>query len=246
MTEQSKLGRWMFRASVSLSLAVLTGCAAPNLRNVVYENIGPSARLLSPYGNIRLASNNFRYVPGAVVALQRSAPADHFTRSAALLDGDEAACYHKLFTIGKLKPTKPEHDTIVASYDFKFLLQSPFTRQAAIDAFLQQTDLEKIPDGVFAYIRQVDFRITNIRIYEASPQQLSAAFLSISSDAYCARKVLANSSVTVRRIYVGDVDTYIRWDKGYSANLWVAMSTVQKSLRYSVLGRRVVFAVETD
>ncbi len=232
---------------ILFSLAVLSGCtASPDLRNVVYENISPSARLMSPYGYFNGRSNNFRYAPGAVVAVERSASTDHFSRSAGLLDADEAACYHRLFTRWKLKPTKPVRDTIVASYDFKILLQSPFTRQAAIDSFLRQTELAEIPDGVLAYIRQVDYKIANIRIYEANAQQLSDAVKSISADPYCANRILRNASVTVRRIYVGDIDSFIRFDNGYKAVLGTAASGVQQSLRYSVLGRRVVFAVEAD
>jgi len=236
-----------FARLLPLALAsLLAGCSAPSFRNVIYENVSPSARVLSPYGNFSSRNNNYRYVPGSVVSLNVSKSADHLQRSAGVLDADEAACYHRLFTAANLKPLEPRKPDIAVSYDFKLLLQSPFTRQSTVDSFLKETELSAIPDGVFALIRNVDYSITNIKIYEATPEQLKVAFDAIAADKFCSQQILTRPSVTVRRIYVGNVEARVRWDAGYNASLGPAMSTVQQSLRSYTGGRRVVFAAETN
>jgi hypothetical protein len=140
----------------------------------------------------------------------------------------------------------PLLNAVHAPYDIKILLASPFTKQATLDSFRNKPGLEDIPENALAYIRQVDYDITNIKAFEATPGQIGQAIKQIRADKDCTIKTDLLTSQVVRRIYIGDIKIAVRWDKGYNVALGPLANRIQNSLRYNFDGTKVIFAVETD
>lgn len=232
--------------AASLCVLVLGGCAqAPSFRNVVYDKVSSTAQVLSPYGNPKWKTNAYRLSPGMVLNATTSEPASVLTKSAGLLGGVEG-CYQTIFTLKKAQRVVPLINPVHAPYDIKILLASPFTKQAALDSFRNKPGLEDIPENALAYIRQVDYDITNIKAFEATPGQIGQAIKQIRADKDCTIKTDLLTSQVVRRIYIGDIKIAVRWDKGYSVALGPLANRIQNSLRYNIDAPKVIFAVETD
>jgi hypothetical protein len=240
-----QLAKWL----VVVLAGFLGGCAAPTFRNVVYDNISPTARVLDPFSNVNYRANDYRYPPGSVVTAPLSQPANPFTRSAGLISGRtgqfDVQCFQKIFTIKKAGQVNPTIADVSISNDMRILIGLPFGNRAAMDAFRQQPGMQDIPDNVLAYVRQVDYRIKHIRVYEPNTKQLQDAVKSLS--ATCGSFATPLRSLVIRKVYVGDITNYVRWDEGYNvagAALW--KNRVQRSLRASLSGTGVIFAVEVD
>jgi hypothetical protein len=103
------------------------------------------------------------------------------------------------------------------------------------------------PENTIAFIREVHYDITNVRVFEASPELLGKAVASIKINRDCSITPKLFGSLIVRRIYTGNVKVTVRWDKGAAAAIGPkAKGMVQDSLRYRYEGNHRTFAVETD
>lgn len=229
-----------------LNAVALAGCAqVPTFRNVVYDKVSPTAQVLTPYGFPKWKTTDYRLSPGMVFNATMSDPTSALTRSAGTI-GAVDGCPQTIFTLKNTPRVAPLMNPVHAPYDIKILVASPFTNKAVLNSFRNRPDLQDIPDNAFAYIRQIDYDITNIRVFEATPEQLSQAIRQVRGDAYCSLKLNPFTSQVVRRIYTGNVRIAVRWDRGYHIALGGMASRIQNSLRYDVDGNKVIFAVETD
>src|ERR1035437_11026418 len=138
-------------AGVTAICAAVSGCAAPTFRNVVYENVSTSARVLDPKGHLwarntfQYKTNSYRYVPGSIVTAQSSEAANPIFRSAGLLGKFEVECFQAIYTIDKTGPIKPTLPPVHTSYDFEVLFDLPFAKSFALNSFKESHHLDAIP-----------------------------------------------------------------------------------------------------
>ncbi|MBI1201956.1 MAG: hypothetical protein GC182_05545 [Rhodopseudomonas sp.] len=225
----------------------VVGCAAPpTFRNVVYEHVSQTARVLDPSGRATSRHNNFRFPPGTIVLPDNSEIADVLKREAGFI-GEAQACPQRLYRLKDLTRVLPKENPVHVPYDIKIVLASPFSAQSAIANFKNSKGLADIPDNTLAWVRQVDYTISNIKAYEVNDEQFANSIKQIKADPNCAFAIKPFRSLVVRRIYVGNVNIYVRWDRGYALAVGSSIrSRVESALRFSYVGRKRVFAVETD
>lgn len=232
----------------TIALAVtVAGCAAPpTFRNVVYDHVSETARVLDPAGRATSRHNNFRFPPGTIILPEQAAVADALKKQAGFI-GEAQACPQRLYRLKTFARVSPKENPVHVPYDIKVILASPFTAKSAIDEFKSSRGLLDIPDNTLAWVRQVDYKISNIKVYEASDEQIAKAVNTIRAEPNCAFAVSPLRSLVVRRVYIGNVDIYVRWDKGYTLAVGSAVKNrVEDALRFSYTGWKRVFAVETD
>jgi hypothetical protein len=225
---------------ISVSLA---GCAsAPTFRNVVFENVSNTAQVLKPVGDPRVGrlSNSFRFPPGSIVTASRAEFPNAFTRVAGLIPEVDNQCFQRVFRLNQLGPVGAQISPVNVSYK----LDASIGSQAALAQFRKDHRLEAIPDNVFAFIREASFQIDRIRVYEPTPAQLKIALEDAAKDCSSTRNVLG--TLVIRKVYVGNVKSFVRWDDGINVTFGKFKSIVQRSVRNSFDGNGIIFAVETD
>jgi hypothetical protein len=226
--------------SISISL---TGCAAsPTFRNVVFEKVSDKAQVLKPVGTPRIGrlSNSFRFPPGSIVTASRAEFPNSFTRVAGLIPEVDNQCFQTIYRLNRLGPVGPRIPDVNVSYKIDASIGS----QTALAQFRKDHRLEAIPDNVFAFIREATFHIDHIKVYEPDPAQLKIALEDAAKDCSSTRNVLG--TFIIRKVYVGNVKSFIRWDDGINVTFGKFKSMVQRSVRDSFDGNGIIFAVETD
>jgi hypothetical protein len=225
---------------ISISLA---GCAsAPTFRNVVFEKVSDKAQVLNPVGDPRIGrlNNSFRFPPGSIVTASRAEFPNSFTRLAGLIPEVDNQCFQRVYRLNKLGPVGPD----VPDVDVTYKIDASIGSQAALAQFRKDHRLEAIPDNVFAFIREASFHIDHIRVYEPTPGQLKISLEDAAKDCSSTRNVLG--TLIIRKVYVGNVKSFVRWDDGVNVTFGKFKSMVQRSVRNSFDGRGIIFAVETD
>ena len=231
---------------ISLALAactLLAGCAgAPTFRNVVFENVSKTAHVLKPVGTLQSPNIGYRFPPGSIVTATLAEFPDPITRVAGLIPQQvDNQCFQRVFRLRQLGPVKTE---IPAEVNVTYKFDASIGAQARLSQFRKDHGLETIPDNVFALIRETSFHIDNIRVYERTPAQLKVALEDAAKD--CSSTKGLPATYVIRRIYRGNVKSFVRWDDGVNVSLGKFRSTIQHSVRDSFDGRGVIFAVETE
>jgi hypothetical protein len=245
----------MGQLTAAAALAVeVCACAAPTFRNAAYL-VDQSAPLqvVEPNGYLPPKKSSFyqlagyQYPPSSIVIPTVNEPPNPFFSSAGLLvDNTGKDCLQDAFPLRRaaLRGSRPPVNVV---YQFGGAVGLPFANAIAVQQFRTQRKLVEIPDDVIGYIRQVEFHIGNIRSYEGSKEQTSSALKSLGAERGCGAIDSPGSAIFIRKVYVGNVKTYVRFDAAFSSPLFNAWkSKVQKSLRESFEGTDVIFAVETQ
>lgn len=222
---------------------LLAGCSSsPTFRNVVFENVSRTAHVLKPVGTLQTPNIGYRFPPGSIVTATLAEFPDPFTRVAGLIPKKvDNQCFQRVFRLHRLGPVKTD---IPAEVNVSYRFDASIGSQTGLAQFRKDHGLEAIPENVFAFIRETSFHIDHIRVYEPTPAQLKIALEDAAKD--CSSTGAVPATFVIRRVYRGNVRSFVRWDQGINVTLGKFKSAVQRSMRDSFDGHEVIFAVEAD
>jgi hypothetical protein len=246
------------RVVAVLACLLVAGCAYPDVRSAAYSHLGSDVVVMRPPNRLPPArtvasSNNFQFVPGAIVRPQSAAilPRDDFARKAEEWGITSARRCYPSARLYRLQDTGPLPRTpdIIVEYVLDASLWNLFDRifrgePPAGDTLRAQRELNLARNDL-RFVRRIQIHLRNITHYQGDTEQLLRSRTSILAQPGC-RRLLAGGRQIVR-IYSAELfDVRFEIADGASIDVALLKARILRTYTKSVHGANVFFALHAN